>query len=86
MKALTYHWLDNVKVPLTPKFFFILVNFRFWPDYFGEKVFGPGFSLQMLYLFKVRKVSAFFGPWKTIQVKGSSLLCYVISAFHLRAK
>ena len=32
----------------------------------------------MLYLFKVRKLGALFGPWATIQENGSSSLCEVV--------
>ena len=51
-------------VPLTPKFFCI------------NKIFGPGFFLQMLYFLKV------FGPWTTIQENGPSSLCDIITGFH----
>ena len=40
----------------------------------------------MLYLFKVRKLGAFFGPWMTIQDSGSTLLCDIISGFPSRTK
>ena len=45
-------------MPIIPHFF-AEVNFRYCPDYFRKKVFGPGFSLQMFYLFKKRKLGAF---------------------------
>ena len=72
MKALTNHWLDNVKVPLTPKFFFTKVNFRFWLDYFGKKSFWPWIFASDVVPFQSKEVERFFGPLKTIQEKGSS--------------
>ena len=45
------------KVPLAPKIFVNQINFRYCPDHFGKKVFGPGFLYWMLYLFKVMKLS-----------------------------
>ena len=46
-------------MPQTPQIFFAQINFRYYPHYFGENVFGPGFFPQMLYLLKVRKVGTF---------------------------
>ena len=50
----------RLKVPLNPLIFFAWINFRYCPDYFGEKVIGLVFFLQMLYLFKVRNLGAFW--------------------------
>ena len=46
----------GLKVPLAPKCFFAWINFRFCPVYCSEKLFGPGFFIQKLYPFKVRKL------------------------------
>lgn len=53
---LIYTPFNPFKVPLPPKIFFKQINFRYCPDHFGKKVFGPGFLYWMLYLFKLRKL------------------------------
>ena len=50
----------EVKSATNPLIFFAWINFRCCPDYFGEKVLGLVFFLQMLYLFKVRNLGAFW--------------------------
>ena len=66
------------KVPLTPKIFVAEINFRYCPDCFGEKVFGPGFSLHMLYLFKVRTLGAFLAHGR--QYRRMGLVYFVTSS------
>ena len=58
---------------------------NFCPDHLGEKGFGPGFFIWMLYLFKVRKLGTILAHGQQFR-NGSTLLCDVISVFHSCAK
>ena len=75
-----------IKVPLTSKFFFTLINFCYCSYYFGEKGFSPWIFPSDVVPFQSREDGNFFGPWTAIQQNGSSLLCDVISGFHSRTK
>ena len=46
----------TLKVPLTPKIFVTEIDFRYCPDYFGEKVFSSGFFLRMLFLCGTQRI------------------------------
>ena len=60
---------------INPKNLFRINKLSLLPCFSGEKFFGPGFFLQILYPLKARKLGVFlFGPWTTIQENGSSLL------------
>ena len=77
----------TLKVPLTPKIFVTEINFRYCPDYFGEKVFSSGFFLRMLYLFKEWKLGAFLAHGR--QYRRMGLVYFVVSSqcfIHARNK
>ena len=70
------------KVPLNPNFFFHINKLSLLPLLLWQTCFGPGFFLQMLYLFKVRKLGAFLAHGRQYRIVG--LLYFVTSSqgFH----
>ena len=62
-----------------PKIFFHINKLFYCPDYFGFwfSIFPSG-----VVPFQSKEVERSFGPWMTIQKKGSRMLCDVISGFH----
>ena len=67
-----------LEVPNNTQTFFAWINFRYYLNHFGEKVFGPEFFYRMLYLFKVSKLDAFLAHER--QSRRIGLIYFVTSS------
>ena len=72
----------QLKVPLTPKIFPRKLTFATALSTVAKKFLALFFFLQMMYPLKARTLGAFL-PGTTVEENGSSLVCDVISVFHL---
>ena len=69
-----------------PKSFFPINKLSLLPCLVMAKMSWPWISPSDVVPFQNKEVGLFFGPWTSTQENGSTLLCEVISGFHLPKK
>ena len=69
---------SHLKTALTARVFLTWINFRYCPDYFGKKAFGPGFFLRLGYLFKVRTLGALLAHGRQKKAFGTGFCLFKV--------